>query len=25
LPVARTSVPRLLEQLGIAEIDALRS
>jgi hypothetical protein len=24
LPVARTSVPRLLEQLGIAEIDALR-
>jgi LytTR family transcriptional regulator, CO-responsive transcriptional regulator RcoM len=25
LPVARTSVPRLLEQLGIAEIEALRS
>jgi len=24
LPVARTSVPRLLEQLGIAEIEALR-
>ena len=25
LPVARTSVPRLLEQLGIGEVDALKS
>ena len=25
LPVARTSVPRLLEQLGIREVDALKS